>query len=348
MFPLELNVDRVVSQQGLKRLTVPGDDWIAAHRANPYPRKYVMADVGFAKTTVRKARSSDPLVLRHEAVLQAVPSCGPAALDHASQVLLHEPIDENGTATAWEAATGYRATVRQKGGPFTERSGFDVYDLGAFLKQADGGASAVLWSVDGGGNLIAPAAGGGRHYATCGEPGWDHLQVHSRIDLRTASAAGIAVGVGDGTPVPQALLATVEADGGGHALVVRARDGAGERELGRATVTVNGPFLLAVTAYDDVVRATVGEVSLDAPRGAVREGRVALVAQGPAAFAGIAVGALDIYSFEFLTSKYHSFGEHLDSYDGTLGTLASGALGGAPGDDRAGAGGATARRSRRS
>ncbi|MEA2666567.1 MAG: hypothetical protein QOI11_3511, partial [Candidatus Eremiobacteraeota bacterium] len=330
MFPLELNVDRVVSLQGLKRLTVPGDDWIAAHRMNPYPRIYVMADPLFAKDKVRKARSNDPLVLRHEAVLLAVPSCGPTPLDHASQVLLHEPIDEHGAATAWEAATGYRATVRQKGGAFTERSGFDDFDLGAFIKQADGGASALLWSVDGDGNLVAPPAAGGRHYATCGEPGWDHLQVHARIDLRTANAAGIAVGVGDGTPVPQAILATVETDGAGHALVVRVRDGAGERELGRTALAVSGPFLLAVTAYDDVVRAAVGEVSLDAPRGAVREGRVALVAQGPAAFAGIAVGALDIYAFEFVTSKYHTFAEHLGSYDGTLGTLASGAFGGAP------------------
>jgi hypothetical protein len=58
--------------------------------------------------------------------------------------------------------------------------------------------------------------------------------------------------------------------------------------------------------------------------------RVALVAEGGGKFGGIAVGALDMYSFDFVTSKYVSFGEHLDSYDGSLPTLAAGTLGGTP------------------
>ena len=330
MFPLELNIDRVSSLNGMKRLTVPSYDWILAHRANPYPPIYYLAEPAYANSKVRLARSNDPLVLRHETVKLAVGTCGPPKLDHASQVLLHEPIDENGAPGLWEVTTGYRATVRQEGGPFTERSGFDIYDLGAFIMQADGSAHATLWSVDGDANLVGPKGAGGRHYASCGELSWDHLQVHSRIDLAGASAAGIAVGVSDGTPVPQAVLATVEPDGAGHSLVVRIRDGAGERELGRAAVTLSGPFLLSVVAYDDVVRASVGTVSVDGPRGAVREGRIALVAAGAAKFAGISVAALDIYSFDFLTSKYASFGEHIDSYDGSLPTLAAGALGGTP------------------
>jgi hypothetical protein len=329
MFPLELNVDRVVSLSGLKRLTVPVDDWIASHRANPYPSKY-RTSAGFAKSKVRQARSHDPLVVRYETVRAAVPACGTPQTDHASQVLLHEPIDETGAAGPWEPTTGYRATVRQQGGPFTERSGFDIYDLGAFIRQADGTAPATLWFVDTGGNLVAPAASTGRFYATCGEPNWDHLQAHSRIDLRSANAGGIAVGVADGTPVPQAMIATVERDGTGHSLVVRLRDASGEHELGRASVTISGLFSLNVIAYDDVVRASVGEVSVEGARGAVREGRVALVADGPAAFAGIAVGALDIYSFDFVTSKYNSFSEHLGSYDGRLGSLMTGAFGGSP------------------
>lgn len=329
MFPLELNIDRVSSLNGMKRLTVPSYDWILAHRANPYPPIYYIAPA-YAKSKVRLARSNDPLVLRHEAVELAVGTCGPPKVDHASQVLLHEPIDENGASGLWEATTGYRATVRQQDGPFTERSGFDIYDLGAFVMQADGSTSAALWSVDGDANLVAPNATGGRHYASCGELTWDHLQVHARIDLAGAGAAGLAVGVADGTPVPRAVVATVEPDGGGHSLVMRARDASGEHELGRAAVTIGGPFLLTVVAYDDIVRASIGEVSVDGPRGAVRDGRVALVASGEAKFAGIAVAALDIYSFDFLTSKYASFGEHIDSYDGSLPTLAAGALGGTP------------------
>lgn len=330
MFPLELNIDRVASLDGLKRLTVPAADWIAAHRANPYPPRYYVSQPAFAYTAVRRGEVHDGFVLRHEAVRKAVPGCGIPQTDHASQVLLHQPIGPDGSSGLWEPSTGYRATVRQEGGPFTERSGFDIYDLGAFINQADGGAPATLWSVNASGALVAPPAAGGRFFASCGELDWNHLQVHTRLDLASANAAGIAVGVGAGTPVPQAILATVEIDGGGHALVLRVRDASGQRELGRAAVSISGDFLLNVIAFDDVVRASVGEVSVDGPRGAVREGRVALVADGPAQFAGIALAALDIYTFEFITSKFASFGEHLDSYDGSLPTMASGALGGTP------------------
>ena len=280
---------------------------------------------------MRLTGAHDPQVQRFEALKAARPACGPQNVDHASQVLMHEPIDETGAPGLWEATSGYRATVRQKNGPFAERTGFDAYDAAAFIAQADGAASATTWQVETGGTMVAPAASGGRSYAAIGEPGWDHLQVRARVDLRTANAAGIAVGVGNGTPVLQAVLATIQPTGGGnHALVLQQRSASGEHELARADVTVSGPAMLSIVAFDDVVRATVGDVSIEGPRGAVREGRVALVADGPAAFAGIAVDGLDIYTFDFVTSKYASFGEHLGSYDGTLPTLPSGAFGGAP------------------
>lgn len=329
MFPLELNVDRVASLDGLQRLTVPSNDWISAHRVNPYPPRVWVAGLGYAGSKVRKTLSNDPLVLRYEAAKIGAGNCGPQTTDHASQVLLHEPIGPDGSPGAWEPRTGYRATVRQKGGAFTERSGFDIYDLGAFVRQADGSAAAVLWSVDPGGAMVAPAAGGGRLYASCGELDWDHVQVRTHIDLRGTGAAGIAVGVADGTPVPQAILAMVEASGGGHAIVLRQILGGAETELARIGVAITAPFLLHVSVFDDKVRAEIGETMVEAPRTAVREGRVALVAQGPAAFAGISVGALDIYSFDFVTSRFNGFAAHLGSYDGKLPVLATGAFGGA-------------------
>jgi hypothetical protein len=69
---------------------------------------------------------------------------------------------------------------------------------------------------------------------------------------------------------------------------------------------------------------------VEGPRGAIREGRVALVATGAAAFAGIAVNALDIYCFDFVTSAFLSFAGQMGSYDGNLGHLATGSLGGTP------------------
>ena len=126
------------------------------------------------------------------------------------------------------------------------------------------------------------------------------------------ASAGVAVGVGDGSPVPQAILATIEPAAGGRALVLLRRDGSGETELGRAAIPPGGLVLLVVTAFDDNVRASVDNVTVEAPRGAVREGRVALVANGPAAFSGIRVDALDLYTFDFTTSRFRSFQEHVE------------------------------------
>lgn len=332
MFELALNVDRVVSMNaGMKRLTVPSNDWISQHRAQPPAATYALAGSGITSSLVRLAPASDPQVLRFEALKAGRPACGPQNTDHPSQVLMHEPIDGAGTVGTWEASTGYRATVREKDGPYTERSGFDADDLATFTIASDGGASGP-WTVDASRNAVAPAPGGGRSYAALGEPGWDHLQVHASVDLRTASSAGIAVGtvLGGSGVVTQAMIATVESTGSGnHALVLRQRIANADHELSRADVTLSGPALLSVIAFDDVVRATVGDVTVEGTRGAVREGRVALAADGPAAFGGVAVDALDIFAFEFVSSKYGSFGEHLDSYGGTMATLASGAFGGA-------------------
>lgn len=332
MFPLELNVDRIGSMGGLQRLTVPSNDWISAHRANPYPPIVWEAGLGgFAKSIVRYAVSTDPLVLRFEAAKAAMPSCGPQHPLHASQVLLHEPIGPDGSAGSWEASTGYRATVRQQGGPYTERSSFDLYDLGAFLRLSDSG-STPLWSITVQNALQAPPASGGTmFYAGFGDATWDHLQLHTRLDPRPAPA-GIAVGItAAGSQVQQATIATVEAaGGGGYDLVLRARSAGVVTELGRTAVTVTGPILLDVTVFDDVVRAGVGDITIEAPRGAIREGLVALVASGPAIFSGLSAGALSIYTFEFITSRFASFTEHLQSWDGKLPVTASGAFGGAP------------------
>jgi hypothetical protein len=330
MFPLELNVDRIVSLDGLKRLTVPSADWISSHRMNPYPVLVWEASTGYARSSVRLGRSADLLVQRYETVKIAFPNCGPPKLDHASQVLLHEPIGPDGSPGPWESQTGYRATVRQKSGPFTERVGFDVFDLGAFIPQGDGAAPAAMWSIDPKGAMLAPPPSAGRAYSSCGELDWDHLQAQSLIDLKTATAAGLAVGVGPGASVTQALLATVEKDGAGHALVLRSMSSGGETELGRKPLTVAGAVILHVTAFDDILRAAVGEVVLEAPRDAIRQGRVALVAHGRAHFAGLSIGALDIYSFEFITSRFASFAAHINSWDKKLSVSATGGFGGAP------------------
>ena len=325
---LALNIDRVGSASGMARLTVPSGDWIDAHRMMPpqrrFPRAIVMGtDV---KAGVRKAPSFDPLDVRFQAVQSASPICKVDPLG-SSQVLLHEPVGGDNQAGPWEPSTTFRATVRQKDGPYTERTAFDVLDSGAFVSQADGGAvPAGAWSVNATQALVGPLAGPGRQYASFGELTWNHLQVRSRFDPH-GLAAGIAVGVAGQSPVPQAILVMVEPDGGGASLVLRARDGSGETELGRTPITGNGPVTLTVYAFDDVVRARVGDAVAEAQRGAIREGRVALVASGPAEFFSVSVDGLDLYRFDFDTSRYQSFTEHINSWDGKLVEMAEGTAG---------------------
>jgi hypothetical protein len=80
-------------------------------------------------------------------------------------------------------------------------------------------------------------------------------------------------------------------------------------------------------AFDDRIRASVGELSIEAERGELREGRLALVATGAAAFRSLTVTGLELYAFPFTTSRWRSFREHLLSWPGTLDKLGPDALG---------------------
>jgi hypothetical protein len=95
--------------------------------------------------------------------------------------------------------------------------------------------------------------------------------------------------------------------------------------------------VLQATAYDDRVRAAVGEVVVEADRGEVREGRLCLIAGGPTAFASLQVRGLDLYAFPLAVSRFRSFGDHVGSWSGRLDAAAPDALG--PGSTTATVGG---------
>ena len=325
---LVLNIDRVGSPSGLSRLTVPSVDWLDAHRTTPPVRRFPRAveDGVDSKMGVRKATSFEPLTLRYLALQSTSATCIVDPL-RASQILIHEPIGSDNAAGPWEPSTTLRASVRQKDGPYTQRASFDLLDSGALISQADGGAlPAGAWTIDSSQNLVAPASGQGRQYASFGELTWNHLQIQAQFDPQ-GSAVGIAIGVAGGDQVPQAILATVDPDSGGASLVLRSRLGGVETEIGRAAVTLSGPVTLTVYAFDDTVRAVAAEVTVEAPRWSVREGRVALVASGPAKFSALSVDSLDLYRFDFSTSRYQSFAAHIQSWDGQLSEIAESSAG---------------------
>jgi len=322
LMELTLSIERLASTDGAQRLTVPSSDWLDAHDG-------VIITVGglpplrssdFLLQLVRRAPSTDRRVLRFEHVLDAY-DCQHDPL-HPSQVLLHEPVGPNGIPGLWEAQAGLRATVRAKDGPYTRRRSFQLIDVAAFDYRSDN-APARDWSLQAG-SMVGPAAG--RQYAVLGEPTWNHLQVSTRVDPAGA-AAGIAVGVSNTTPVQQAMLALVD----GASLVIVRREGGVDREVARSALPAGvGPVDLHVTAFDDRLRAQIGDVTAEADRGPVREGRMALVSVGAARFASLLVDAQEMYQVAFHTSRYASFADHIGAYDPLVPAHPAGAMGAPP------------------
>ena len=305
LMELTLTAERVGSTEGLQRLSAADTDWLTAHGGPIVTAGPPFLSGVFTTALVRRARSLDPQVLRYENVLSATGCAGGAGADplHSSQVLLHTPVASDGTAGAWDPQASMRATLRAQGAPYTERQGFVLADLGAFTFLAQASAPRVWTLADG----VLTAPGGDRSYAAFGDPTWNHLVVQARFD-RQGATAGVAIGVSGSSPVAQALLAVVEQG----ALVLIRREGGTDTELARAMLdATDDPLDLEVTAFDDRIRAQVGQVTVEADRGPVREGRVALVSEGASAFDRLAVDGLDLYQVPFTTSRYGSFAEHI-------------------------------------
>lgn len=114
-------------------------------------------------------------------------------------------------------------------------------------------------------------------------------------------------------------------------LVLVRRVGGADQELARAAFSgAAGPITLHVTAFDDRLRAAAGDAVLEADRGPVREGRVALVSTGQAVFSGLLVESLDMYGVDFVTSRYLSFADHIASRDPVIHQHEADAMGAPP------------------
>ena len=319
LMQLCLSVERLASIDGAQRLTATSDDWITAH--DGLPPAAVQAPFrndSFAVAKVRKAASQDIRVKRFEAVLDAA-GCSRDPL-HSSQVLMHFPVGPDGSPGPWEGQAAMRATVRAKDGPFTERRAFGPADAGAFSYLSDAGGSPP-WSLADG-SLVASA--GGRRYASFGEPTWNHVKVSTVVDP-AGGIAGLAVGLSGSSPVQQAMLALLDH---GSLVLVRRTAGADEEVSPRKPLpAVAGPVQLHVTAFDDILRASVGDVVVEADRGPVREGRIALVSDSNANFSSVLLDSLDMYAVEFATSRYLSFADHVASRDPVIYEHDSAAMG---------------------
>lgn len=317
-----LVAEAVGGSESARRLSRIAGDWLSANSVPSTPEPApspVLVESGFLTRAVRQAETRDPILGRLERLLQSPFSCGVTTPQiHKSQVLLHKPVDLGaapGAPQLWPAAQTLRLRLQALRGPFAERRGFTAGDETAFQQITETGAPAT-WSVDEE-TLTCTAPAGGRRYALFGQPSWMHLQIVATLE--TAGAAfGVAVAV-SGT-VSQALLALIDESGTTPRLQLLAKRGTNVTTLATADLpAATGTRQLHVTAFDDVVRARVDEVVVEAPRRDLREGKVALVSTGGGRLHELLVEPVDAYELVVQTSRYADFPAHIGSFSGTAG-----------------------------
>jgi hypothetical protein len=78
------------------------------------------------------------------------------------------------------------------------------------------------------------------------------------------------------------------------------------------------PYSLEVHGFDDRLRVRLGETTIEAGRGDLRDGRLAVVVDGPGTCRALHVEALEAYTSQLATSRYSGFPEHVGSWDGLV------------------------------
>lgn len=230
-----------------------------------------MIDDVLVRTDVRRAPTLNLFAQRLETLELLSPSCGLTDVRlHSSQVLTHAPADpaaSDSTVALWPARATLRVAVRRKAGPHVSRRPFDDGDETALTVADEGRITSTGWQVVDGVLAVSGAPTRGlRHYAVLGETDWDHLTIHAEVDP-AGGAAGVAVAVSGLPRVDRALVALVDA-ASGH-LQLQARRGGTTQELASTPLPAGAtaPYALEVMAFDDRVRARIGEASVEAVRG---------------------------------------------------------------------------------
>ena len=307
-----------------QRISQTSPDWIVAHCTivvSQPPFAPVVTDSAVVHPIVRSARTLDPFLRRFENVAHSSTECdGPIPSLHHSQVLLHEPIDPSatqGNLNNWESSSLFRVNVRNKNAPFVDRSPFDNSDYTAFNVADEGSSAGMPWLItDNKMHVLGSPHDGVRRYAVFGDNDWYHIQIHTSLNPE-GGAAGIAVGVAGLPAITRAIIVLVD-QGLNTLRIVERRDGV-TSELGSSRLPdgSSAPFALEVIVFDDRLRASVGGTVIELPqernreKDDVREGRLALVAHDGGAFSNLVVESLDAYRFEFQSSRFINFEEHI-------------------------------------
>jgi hypothetical protein len=139
--------------------------------------------------------------------------------------------------------------------------------------------------------------------------------------------AGIAVGIQTLFAVTRATIMLIDAAARRLTILERTGGTVTERASTALPATAVAPYSLEVIAYDDKLRARIDDASVEVDRNDIREGKLALVADGAGAFHTLVVEPLDAYRFEFQASRYVDFPAHIGSFGGEMAELDADASG---------------------
>lgn len=306
--------------------TSTGSDWIVDHRGtviDPIFLPYrVLTSSG--ATVGTSILSSDPFRGRLAEVTQrpgaSCPLSDPRSVVGTALIAppQGEADPEDPTRELWPSNLPFTASVRLEGAGFVDRSSFLPVDLTALDRATNSSASSAGWSVQDG--ALVASTGAQRRFAIFGEPDWNHLTIEVSI-AQVGTLAGIGVSLPAGNIPSRGLFAVVEPAGPGRRIAIFRRSSGTQFTLAAqaalpAPADPADPTLLTVTAFDDKLRASVGDTVVETDRGELREGRLCLIAQGDCRFGALRVTGLDLYRFPFQTSRFRSFGDHMNSFQG--------------------------------
>ncbi len=208
-----------------------------------------------------------------------------------------EPFDAAGRPL-WQARSGYHAAMRPAGSPVVDRSPFEAADLTAFR------ATTGAWTVEDG-VLRAEAASTGRF----GEPDWDSLSLQVTGSVAASGHLSASVLIAATNP-GGGLRFTVSANADGSATLAAQPLAGGPAIDSRAIGALPETVCLRVDVFADRVRATAAGVTVGVDRGTETSG-VCELGAAQAGIASLSVRGLEMYGFDFDTSRYDSFAAHI-------------------------------------
>lgn len=217
-----------------------------------------------------------------------------------------QPFDSAGRPL-WQPRSGYHAAMRPAGGPVVERAPFEAADLSAFS------ATTGAWTLEAG-LLRADAAATGRF----GEPDWDSYALQLTGSVEPSGHLSAAVLIAAANP-GGGLRFTVTANPDGSATLAAQPLSGGPVTASEIIGTVPETVCLRVEVFADRVRATAAGVTVGVDRGTAAPG-LCEIGAARAGIVSLMVCGLEMYGFDFDTSRYTSFADHIATA-GALGQL---------------------------